>query len=244
MQFLVVLVVAPRYGLLARWLRLRRIVPQQVVEDVLGTMLRSKDTPVSLDTIGTYVPHYHKLQHAMRTLSNDGLLEKREQGFALTEAGKTEATRILRAHRLWETYLDRVGTPSEDVHKRAEVLEHVRGEGTVQYLDQILGHPTTDPHGSPIPQDPEAGADIVPMSRLRTGDRCQVKTIPSDVLPVGVTVGETIHILARHEPKAQWEVLTGDGARIVLNSQQAEQILVTKIPQPGTPPNPQPPGRS
>jgi hypothetical protein len=40
LQFLVVLAVAPKYGLLARWLRLRRLVPQQVVEDVLTTVLR------------------------------------------------------------------------------------------------------------------------------------------------------------------------------------------------------------
>ena len=37
-QFLVVLAVAPRYGLLARWNRLRQSVSQELIEDVLGAL--------------------------------------------------------------------------------------------------------------------------------------------------------------------------------------------------------------
>ena len=54
-QFLVLLVVAPRYGLIADWLRRTRTVPQQVLEDVLGCMVREGGQPITRGMISEYV---------------------------------------------------------------------------------------------------------------------------------------------------------------------------------------------
>jgi manganese/iron transport system permease protein/iron/zinc/copper transport system permease protein len=150
LQFLVVLTVAPSYGLLARWLRLRRLVPQQVVEDVLTTILRQEgDTPLSV--IRRHVPQHAALPRALRQMAQDGLVQGSESGYRLTESGQKEAGKILRAHRLWETYLESIGTPQESLHAAAHQLEHLRAGGTVDYLDEKLGQPKLDPHGKKIP---------------------------------------------------------------------------------------------
>lgn len=73
-------------------------------------------------------------------------------GVMLTEEGKKATLALLRHHRLLESYLsERLGLPWEEVHAEADRLEHALSEALEDRLDAILGHPTTDPHGAPIP---------------------------------------------------------------------------------------------
>jgi len=151
LQFLVVLVVAPRYGMLARWLRLRRMVPQPLLEDILTTIYRH-GSAADMGTLKTYVEG--KKQHIKRAitqLTGSGLLLAEASGYGLSDAGRKEAEQVLRAHRLWETYLHSIGSPEQDWHETAHHLEHVREEGTIEYLDDVLGNPSQDPHGKEIP---------------------------------------------------------------------------------------------
>ncbi|MDA2934969.1 metal-dependent transcriptional regulator [Acidobacteria bacterium AH-259-D05] len=74
------------------------------------------------------------------------------QGVALTSAGKKIALEIVRHHRLIELYLSEIlGYSWDKVHAEAEKLEHVISEEFEEKIDQALGHPSTDPHGDPIP---------------------------------------------------------------------------------------------
>lgn len=83
LQFMVVLTLAPKYGLLARWLRLRRMVPQQIVEDVLTTVLRyTKPTP--LQVLRQYVENGASLDRAIRQMVQEGLLHDRQGVYLLT----------------------------------------------------------------------------------------------------------------------------------------------------------------
>jgi len=73
-------------------------------------------------------------------------------GVSLTETGLLQALMIIRKHRLWETFLvERLGFSWDEVHAVAEQLEHIRSEKLVNAIDQLLDHPTHDPHGDPIP---------------------------------------------------------------------------------------------
>ncbi|NNK57237.1 MAG: iron chelate uptake ABC transporter family permease subunit [Desulfofustis sp.] len=149
LQFLVVLAVAPKYGLMARWLRLRNLIPQQQVEDILTTILRyEKPTPMSV--ILQYVEQEKGIKKALGSMIGEGLLSEAEKGYSLTDAGHREATKVLKAHRLWETYLESIGTPQEELHPTAHQLEHISDRSTVDYLDEKLGKPATDPHGKTI----------------------------------------------------------------------------------------------
>lgn len=70
----------------------------------------------------------------------------------LTERGEHAALRVIRRHRLLETFLATVlGVPWDEVHAEAELLEHALSERLEDRIDAALGHPTRDPHGDPIP---------------------------------------------------------------------------------------------
>ena len=90
----------------------------------------------------------------MKKLSEMGLVEYvRYQGITLTEAGRKIALEIIRHHRLLEVYLaEAMGFGWDQVDAEAERLEHVISEEFEDKMDEMLGYPTTDPHGSPIPK--------------------------------------------------------------------------------------------
>lgn len=74
------------------------------------------------------------------------------QGVILTEAGEKVALEVIRHHRLIELYLtEALGVPWDQVHEEAEKWEHVLSEDVEKRIDDVLGHPTHDPHGAPIP---------------------------------------------------------------------------------------------
>jgi DtxR family Mn-dependent transcriptional regulator len=73
-------------------------------------------------------------------------------GVQLTPAGRRIALEVLRHHRLLELYLARnLGLPWDRVHQEAEVLEHHLSEELEERIAALLGDPTHDPHGDPIP---------------------------------------------------------------------------------------------
>src|SRR3989304_6680339 len=74
------------------------------------------------------------------------------QGVQLTEAGRKIALEVIRHHRLLELYLARaMGYSWDRVHQEAEKLEHFISEEFEDKMAEMLGQPTSDPHGAPIP---------------------------------------------------------------------------------------------
>lgn len=70
----------------------------------------------------------------------------------LTKKGRQEAAGIVRKHRLTEMFLvDKMGFGWEQVHDIAEQIEHIKSPAFFDKMDELLGFPTLDPHGSPIP---------------------------------------------------------------------------------------------
>ena len=75
------------------------------------------------------------------------------RGVRLTEMGELKAMEVIRHHRLLELYLAReLGYTWDQVHAEADRLEHVISEEFEDRLDALLGYPTVDPHGDPIPR--------------------------------------------------------------------------------------------
>jgi DtxR family Mn-dependent transcriptional regulator len=105
----------------------------------------------------------------VRRLHEHGLVEHRPyKGVELTAEGRRVALRVLRHHRLLETYLAvSLGVPWDRVHDEAEVLEHALSDDLEAVIAAKLGHPTRDPHGDPIPSA-ELVIDERPCERLAT----------------------------------------------------------------------------
>ncbi len=89
----------------------------------------------------------------IRQLENMALITyTKKTGASLTKDGKREAERIIRNHRLIETFLKKVLNLEEPLlHSEAEKLEHVISDHVIARIDEYLGYPSTDPHGSVIP---------------------------------------------------------------------------------------------
>lgn len=91
----------------------------------------------------------------IKKLANKGLLTyKKYHGVNIDETGKSAALHVIRKHRLWEVFLvDKLNFNWDEVHDVAEQLEHIVSPLLVSRLDEFLGHPKTDPHGDPIPDE-------------------------------------------------------------------------------------------
>jgi DtxR family Mn-dependent transcriptional regulator len=110
----------------------------------------------------------------VKALSEAGLAEYEPySGVRLSAAGEKLAGLVLRRHRLVELFLVQVmGMSWAEVHDEAEQLEHVVSERLIQRIDQMLGKPTHDPHGDPIPNPDGA----IPADRLESLLTCPLGT--------------------------------------------------------------------
>lgn len=88
-----------------------------------------------------------------RKLSDQNLVKyQKYQGVSLTNEGVKTALRIVRKHRLWESFLvSHLNFNWDEVHQVAEQLEHIQSEKLTNELERFLDYPTHDPHGDPIP---------------------------------------------------------------------------------------------
>lgn len=89
----------------------------------------------------------------MKNLQKEKWLSyKSRKGVRLTPSGKKIGMRMIRRHRLLETFLvETLGLDWSEIHEEAEVLEHAISEKVLERLDIFLGKPRHDPHGHPIP---------------------------------------------------------------------------------------------
>ena len=89
----------------------------------------------------------------IKKLAEEGTLTHTPyKGVELTEEGKLLALRIIRKHRLWEMFLVKVlHFGWDEIDNEAERFEHIMSDKMEEKIDHVLGHPSIDPHGDPIP---------------------------------------------------------------------------------------------
>jgi DtxR family transcriptional regulator, Mn-dependent transcriptional regulator len=120
----------------------------------------------------------------VKRLAESGFLEHVPyRGVQLTPSGTREALRILRRHRILESYLtEKLGYRWEDVHQEAERLEHAASDELIERMAGALENPSHDPHGAPIPTP---SGEIEPTDSLTLGDlspgvKAQVRAVRDD----------------------------------------------------------------
>ncbi len=104
---------------------------------------------------------------SVKRLAHLGLVSYRPyKPVRLTPAGSRYAVAMVRRHRLLETFLvETLGYTWDEVHGEAERLEHAATPTLIDRIDALLGHPTSDPHGDPIPD--ASGATQHPDTAIR-----------------------------------------------------------------------------
>lgn len=160
------------------------------------------------------------------------------QGVTLTKSGRAAALEVIRHHRLLETYLTRaLGIPWDRVHEEAEKLEHALSEYLEGLIDEYLGHPASDPHGSPIPSIDGSikEPDRVHLSDLPAGASAQVVEVSDREPGLLARLGE-MHLSVKTklqvlevEPIDGLIIIRVAGQKHVLGQTTASQIIVRKI---------------
>ena len=117
----------------------------------------------------------------IKRMAESGLLEHIPyRGVRLTERGSLEALRVLRRHRILETYLcERLGFSWDDVHAEAERLEHAASDGLIERMAAALEFPSHDPHGAPIPTrgGQIEATDPATLADAHMGDKLRIRAV-------------------------------------------------------------------
>lgn len=166
------------------------------------------------------------------------LVTDREDGPALTEAGREYALQVVRSHRLYETYLaHRTGFRTSTWHRRAHVAEHALTPVEADNLSASLGYPSYDPHGDPIP----TGDGTVPPRRGRPLSEVQADW-RGYVVHVEDEPATVYRRLAREgfapDVRLRVECVSPDGMTVRIDGHSASlspeavaQVLVNDLPQ-------------
>lgn len=156
--FVGAMIFAPRQGVVSQAYQQTRLGLRIVREDVLGLLYRLEERrpkggcPRSdlLRMLAGGGPVFTRV--AVWMLLRRGDVASTEEGLRLTERGRTAARDLVRAHRLWESYLAKhFPLAGDHLHEPAERVEHYLDPALRDELAEELKRPPTDPHGTSIP---------------------------------------------------------------------------------------------
>lgn len=159
-------------------------MPTQTKENYLKALyyLHSRGPSISITDLGKEMEvSKPTVNNMVKKLEAEGWVKyEKYKPLSLTETGLKEATHIIRKHRLSEMFLNQImGFGWEEVHDIAEEMEHFDSEMFFDRMDQILGFPKQDPHGSPIP-DKNGNVieqDYRVLSSKKPGDKVALRAI-------------------------------------------------------------------
>ncbi len=181
------------------------------VEDYLKTIYQLSEggepaaTNAVAEALGLAAP---SVSGMLKRLAEQGLVvHEPYRGATLSRSGRREALRVLRRHRLIETFLvARLGYTWDTVHAEAERLEHAVSDDLVERLAEALGDPAFDPHGDPIPGvdgsltprettplNVVANGTVVRIARVDTDDGDRLRWLASE----GLVPGTTLTVVSR-----------------------------------------------
>jgi manganese/zinc/iron transport system permease protein len=155
------LMLAPRRGMVWAMLQDRRVEHRIRRENLLKDLYLAGERGTGFGSWVTLpvLMGYRGLSGAgllrsARRLVQNSLLERSGEQLRLTAEGIRAASKVVRKHRLWESYLSRrLELPPDHLHRDAEMMEHALSDEVLDDLDRRLGYPEQDPHGKPIPRE-------------------------------------------------------------------------------------------
>lgn len=192
------LMVWPRWGVVARWRRLSALGERVLLEDALKHVYTCEaiGRPCSIESLaGQLEVSPARAVDLLSHLAESRLIRDDDSGPRLTDGGCDSALRLVRSHRLWERYLaDRTGVPPGEWHEEAERVEHSLSVEEAERLSARLGHPAWDPHGDPIPT---MEGELPAIERLSLAGADTARTV------------EIVHL--EDEPRVIYDALLADG---------------------------------
>ena len=158
----------------------------EAVEDYLKAIYEIQSgqqaarTTVLADQLGISAGSVSEMLKRLSRMTPELVSYTSHRGARLTPAGEKIALNVIRRHRLLETFLHDVLEFSwDEVHDEADRLEHYLTERLTEKIAAYLGHPSTDPHGDPIPRANGRleSADHLILSKVAIGQEVQITRV-------------------------------------------------------------------
>ena len=161
------------------------------------------------------------------------------RGVELTGEGEKIALEVTRHHRLSESFLTEIlGLEWDKAHEEAEKWEHVLSEEVEARMAAMLGHPTHDPHGSPIPtvDGVMAREGGQPLSQMPAGTRARVKRVSDEdaavlryLQSVGLVPGARVEITRAVPAEGVMQIRVDDDAQHTIGLAPAMAVMAEKV---------------
>ena len=232
MFYLMAVFFAPKKGLVFKFFQKRRLQRKIHIEDILkeGLKLENRGELTIYNLKEKLGLSAAKLNKYLSQLSQKKFLRLENKMIKLTQSGKDEALRLVRAHRLWETYLvNQIGLSAEQIHEDAEKYEHLLSEEILDEVDATLGFPREDPHGSPIPSKfghPEFALNNLQINQWGTIAEIQInESITSQLWKLGLLPTSRFQITTKDKNQVSIDL---EGKQLVLSKPLADKINVLK----------------
>ena len=229
----------PGRGPVARWRRLLNRNRRAHLEDALKHIYECHDAriPCTLGTLsGALALDRERSFRLADQLRETGLATLARSEYRLTAAGREYALRMLRLHRLWESYLaEETGVPESCWHPQADLREHLLSTAEAEAISRRLGHPCYDPHGEPIPTPegelpPERGILLKAMAPGQFGRIIAFEddpvTIYREIRESGLCLGMQVDTVA---PSGDRLRFNADGRPRELSSDAAAHVRVEPV---------------
>ncbi len=175
----------------------------------------------------------------IKKLAEEGTLTHTPyKGVELTEEGKLLALRIIRKHRLWEMFLVKVlHFGWDEIDNEAERFEHIMSDKMEEKIDHVLGHPSIDPHGDPIPtKEGEIQCSMsYPLNEATEGSKVRVLRVSdsnSEMLQYVSSIGISLNKEIRIKQKMNFDnsmLIKINAKEINISSTIAENIFVENV---------------
>ena len=157
----------------------------------------------------------------------------------LTQSGRSIAVKLIRKHRLWETFLYKhLNFTWDEVHEVAEQLEHIQSSKLIEELNRFLGFPKIDPHGDIIPtKDGDYTRPVkITLAELAVGNKCQLTSVKDNsaaflkyVSQIGLALSSQITIQEIREFDGSMLIAFNDKTENI-SQKFAENIFVELLP--------------
>jgi len=163
---------------------------------------------------------------------------KKYRGVQVSDSGRLAALKVIRKHRLWETFLvEKLKFNWDEVHEVAEQLEHIHSPLLIKRLDELLGYPKYDPHGDPIPND-EGQYQYkpqLPLSECSEGKEGTIVSVKDDssaflkyLDKIGAYIGAKVELVERIEFDDSLEISIDQKDKVFISKEVSENIWITE----------------
>ncbi len=162
---------------------------------------------------------------------------EKSRGVTLTQVGQRVALKVIRKHRIWETFLVKsLSFGWEEVHEIAEQLEHINSDKLIERIEKLLDYPRFDPHGEPIPdaKGKVSKSCFQTLNEIDENTMCRITGVKEDSVEflhlftkIGLSVGDTLEVKSIEAYDKSLLLKINQNKQVYLSREMSQNIWIT-----------------